>query len=151
MFQIEDACNQVKNDPILNSTRFNAVGFSQGSQFLWVTCLSTFSLVYYYNSSITHSRRGLIQRCPEAKVKNLITFGGQHQGTNISLMSFMTMKLTFSSHFRRLRPSQLPITYGSYMQLHPKTAQSRCVHHIYAAHLSASNLLALTARRRRIS
>ncbi|KAJ8911415.1 hypothetical protein NQ315_005948 [Exocentrus adspersus] len=55
--QIEEACSIIKSDPVL-SDGFNAVGFSQGAQFL----------------------RGLIQRCPAAKVKNLISLGGQHQG-----------------------------------------------------------------------
>ncbi|XP_070508698.1 palmitoyl-protein thioesterase 1-like [Chironomus tepperi] len=55
--QIEDACYQISNDKNLQNG-FNAIGFSQGSQFL----------------------RALVQRCPAAKVKNLITLGGQHQG-----------------------------------------------------------------------
>ena len=37
--------------------RYNALGFSQGGQFL----------------------RGIAQKCPQG-MKNLITFGGQHQG-----------------------------------------------------------------------
>lgn len=37
---------------------FDAIGFSQGSQFF----------------------RALVQQCPEAKVRNLISLGGQHQG-----------------------------------------------------------------------
>jgi len=56
--QIQDACEQIKVDPNLVNKTFNAIGFSQGSQFL----------------------RAIVQQCPEAKVKNLITFGGQHQG-----------------------------------------------------------------------
>ncbi|XP_044765306.1 palmitoyl-protein thioesterase 1 [Coccinella septempunctata] len=55
--QIQYACDTIKGDPLL-SNGFNAVGFSQGSQFL----------------------RALVQRCQEAKMKNLITLGGQHQG-----------------------------------------------------------------------
>ncbi|XP_045463585.1 palmitoyl-protein thioesterase 1 [Harmonia axyridis] len=55
--QIQYACDTIKADPKM-SQGFNAIGFSQGSQFL----------------------RGLVQRCPEAKMKNLITLGGQHQG-----------------------------------------------------------------------
>ncbi|KAG5667583.1 hypothetical protein PVAND_015560 [Polypedilum vanderplanki] len=55
--QLQDACNQIANNKIL-SNGFNAIGFSQGSQFL----------------------RALVQRCPAAKVKNLISLGGQHQG-----------------------------------------------------------------------
>lgn len=55
--QIDEACEQIKNDPKL-SNGYNAVGFSQGSQFL----------------------RGLVQRCPTPKMHNLISIGGQHQG-----------------------------------------------------------------------
>ncbi|KAJ8966260.1 hypothetical protein NQ317_000534 [Molorchus minor] len=55
--QIKEACDIVKSDPLL-SVGFNAIGFSQGAQFL----------------------RGLLQKCPEAKIRNLISLGGQHQG-----------------------------------------------------------------------
>ncbi|CAG9855883.1 unnamed protein product [Phyllotreta striolata] len=55
--QIEIACNKLSVEPAL-AGGFNAIGFSQGAQFL----------------------RGLIQRCTKVKVKNLISLGGQHQG-----------------------------------------------------------------------
>lgn len=55
--QIEMACDLVKKDPLLQNG-FNAIGFSQGGQFL----------------------RALVQRCPDIKMKNLISVGGQHQG-----------------------------------------------------------------------
>ncbi|KAL3275106.1 hypothetical protein HHI36_019877 [Cryptolaemus montrouzieri] len=55
--QVEFVCDQIKANSLL-AEGFNAVGFSQGSQFL----------------------RALVQRCPEAKMKKLITLGGQHQG-----------------------------------------------------------------------
>ncbi|KAJ8956138.1 hypothetical protein NQ314_006772 [Rhamnusium bicolor] len=44
--QIKEACDIINSDPLL-SNGFNAIGFSQGGQFL----------------------RGLVQRCPSAKVK----------------------------------------------------------------------------------
>lgn len=61
--QLNEACQQVLNNKIIKRHgSFNAVGFSQGCQFL----------------------RGLIQRCPlrenNIKVKNFISLGGQHQG-----------------------------------------------------------------------
>lgn len=61
--QVAEACNSLlNNDIIRNHKAFNAVGFSQGSQFL----------------------RALIQRCPfrenNIRVKNFISLGGQHQG-----------------------------------------------------------------------
>ena len=43
--------------PYLFNFRYNALGFSQGGQFL----------------------RGIAQKCPHG-MKNLVTFGGQHQG-----------------------------------------------------------------------
>ncbi|KRT82069.1 lipase, partial [Oryctes borbonicus] len=55
--QIEIACDIISKDSRLNNG-FNAIGFSQGSQFL----------------------RAIVQRCESAKVKNLISLGGQHQG-----------------------------------------------------------------------
>lgn len=57
--QIEMACQAIKSDANLNGG-FNAMGFSQGGQFL----------------------RALVQQCEGLKVKNLITFGAQHQGVN---------------------------------------------------------------------
>jgi len=57
--QIEMACQAVKTDDKL-AGGFNAMGFSQGGQFL----------------------RALVQQCDGIKVKNLITFGAQHQGVN---------------------------------------------------------------------
>eukprot|EP00122_Pirum_gemmata_P014907 Pgem_evm1s13917 len=59
--QVAEACEKIKVNPYL-AGGFNAVGFSQGGQFL----------------------RGVIERCDFSpgshKVKNLITIGSQHQG-----------------------------------------------------------------------
>ncbi|KAF2887863.1 hypothetical protein ILUMI_18310 [Ignelater luminosus] len=55
--QIEIACNIIQKDPLL-ANGYNAIGWSQGSQLM----------------------RGLAQRCPEPKMKTLITMSGQHQG-----------------------------------------------------------------------
>eukprot|EP01125_Pyxidicula_operculata_P009634 TRINITY_DN3161_c2_g1_i1.p1 TRINITY_DN3161_c2_g1~~TRINITY_DN3161_c2_g1_i1.p1 ORF type:complete len:298 (+),score=47.91 TRINITY_DN3161_c2_g1_i1:119-1012(+) len=55
--QVLQVCNQLKQDPNLKGG-FNAVGFSQGSQFL----------------------RAYIERCNDPPVYNFITLGGQHQG-----------------------------------------------------------------------
>ncbi|KAK9694464.1 hypothetical protein QE152_g33542 [Popillia japonica] len=55
--QVAMACDIIAADKHL-ANGFNAIGFSQGSQFL----------------------RALVQRCKAAKVKNLISIGGQHQG-----------------------------------------------------------------------
>jgi len=55
--QIDYACELIRNDSNL-ANGFNAIGFSQGGQFL----------------------RGLVQRCDGINMKNLISVGGQHQG-----------------------------------------------------------------------
>uniref|UniRef100_A0A182W825 Palmitoyl-protein thioesterase 1 n=1 Tax=Anopheles minimus TaxID=112268 RepID=A0A182W825_9DIPT len=55
--QIEMVCAELSKDDKLNNG-FNAIGFSQGGQFL----------------------RGLVQRCSTIRIRNLITLGGQHQG-----------------------------------------------------------------------
>lgn len=60
--QIATVCADIKADPILSSAPgLNALGFSQGGQFL----------------------RGLVERCGGdngVKVRNLVTFGSQHNG-----------------------------------------------------------------------
>ncbi|KAF0982819.1 hypothetical protein FDP41_010798 [Naegleria fowleri] len=55
--QVQIVCDTLKKDPNLQNG-FNAIGFSQGSQFL----------------------RAYVQRCNQPKVHNLISIGGQHQG-----------------------------------------------------------------------
>ncbi|XP_051157128.1 palmitoyl-protein thioesterase 1 [Leptopilina boulardi] len=55
--QIEEVCNLFSNEESLKNG-YNAIGFSQGSQFL----------------------RAVAQRCPYPQMKNLISIGGQHQG-----------------------------------------------------------------------
>jgi len=55
--QIEEVCDTLRKDARLASG-YNAVGFSQGGQFL----------------------RGVAERCPDPPMRNLISVGGQHQG-----------------------------------------------------------------------
>lgn len=55
--QINTACNAIKADANLQNG-FNAMGFSQGGQFL----------------------RAIVEQCDGVKVHNLISIGGQHQG-----------------------------------------------------------------------
>lgn len=55
--QIDQVCKTVAADPKL-AQGYNAIGFSQGGQFL----------------------RAVQQRCPNPPIKNLISIGGQHQG-----------------------------------------------------------------------
>uniref|UniRef100_G3NDR8 Palmitoyl-protein thioesterase 1 n=2 Tax=Gasterosteus aculeatus aculeatus TaxID=481459 RepID=G3NDR8_GASAC len=55
--QVSMVCSQLAQDPKLKGG-YNAMGFSQGGQFL----------------------RAVAQRCPSPPMKNLISVGGQHQG-----------------------------------------------------------------------
>jgi len=55
--QVQSVCDTLKSEPNLQGG-FNAVGFSQGGQFL----------------------RAYVERCNDPPVYNLITMGGQHQG-----------------------------------------------------------------------
>ncbi|ERF70484.1 hypothetical protein EPUS_07340 [Endocarpon pusillum Z07020] len=57
--QIEEVCNQLASDNILRTApAINALGFSQGGQFL----------------------RAYVERCNFPPVRNLVTFGSQHNG-----------------------------------------------------------------------
>ncbi|KAL4143310.1 hypothetical protein QTP88_005656 [Uroleucon formosanum] len=67
--QVKDACKQISIDPKLSSG-YNAIGFSQGAQFL----------------------RAVAQRCPNPPMLNLISIGGQHQGV------FGMPRCLYSSH-----------------------------------------------------
>lgn len=55
--QVEQVCKQLSEDTRLQQG-YNAIGFSQGAQFL----------------------RAIAQRCPNPPMLNLISLGGQHQG-----------------------------------------------------------------------
>lgn len=57
---ISSVCANLSSNPVLssNTTRIDALGFSQGGQFL----------------------RGLLERCPGIQVRSLVTFGSQHNG-----------------------------------------------------------------------
>lgn len=55
--QVQKVCEMLASDPQL-ANGYNAIGFSQGAQFL----------------------RAIAQRCPSPQMKNLISLGGQHQG-----------------------------------------------------------------------
>ncbi|KAK6645536.1 hypothetical protein RUM43_001813 [Polyplax serrata] len=55
--QVEEACQAIQSNPKMKNG-YNAIGFSQGGQFL----------------------RAVAQRCPNPPMKFLISLGGQHQG-----------------------------------------------------------------------
>lgn len=57
--QVQAVCDQLASDPVLSTApAIDALGFSQGGQFL----------------------RGYVERCNRPPVRNLITFGSQHNG-----------------------------------------------------------------------
>nr|XP_027221193.1 LOW QUALITY PROTEIN: palmitoyl-protein thioesterase 1-like [Penaeus vannamei] len=61
--QVDEVCEKIAPDPELQKGgRYHAMGFSQGGQ----CSVSVF--------------RAIAERCPQPAMRNLITFGGQHQG-----------------------------------------------------------------------
>ncbi|KAI9816165.1 MAG: hypothetical protein M1827_001766 [Pycnora praestabilis] len=67
--QIEKVCEDIATHPILSTApAINALGFSQGGQFL----------------------RGYVERCNKPRVRNLVTFGSQHNG----ISEFQTCAVT---------------------------------------------------------
>ena len=57
--QLQTVCNDIARHPVLSKAKeVNALGFSQGGQFL----------------------RGYVERCNRPAVRNLVTFGSQHNG-----------------------------------------------------------------------
>ncbi|CAH1105324.1 unnamed protein product [Psylliodes chrysocephalus] len=95
--QIEEVCKTLSADPKL-ANGFNAIGFSQGGQFL----------------------RGLIQRCPTIKVKSLISLGGQHQGVyglprcgalSISLCDYLRKLLNHAAYIDVVQKTLVQATY----------------------------------------
>lgn len=105
--QVSMVCSQLAQEPQLKGG-YNAMGFSQGAQFLYVTAV----LEPLCGSNCSHSaaehirasfsgrqpvwgdsslppftlpvssmcRRAVAQRCPSPPMKTLISVGGQHQG-----------------------------------------------------------------------
>ncbi|XP_065669049.1 palmitoyl-protein thioesterase 1 isoform X2 [Hydra vulgaris] len=82
--QVEQVCQKLLSDPNLKNG-YNALGFSQGAQFL----------------------RAVAQRCPFPPMKNLISFGGQHQGVygfprcpgeSLKLCDYMRKLLNFGAY-----------------------------------------------------
>ncbi|XP_043280933.1 palmitoyl-protein thioesterase 1 [Venturia canescens] len=76
--QVEQVCNDLSNDPKL-SNGFNAIGFSQGGQFL----------------------RAVAQRCPNPPMRKLISLGGQHQGV-YGLPNCAVLEHKLCDYMRRL-------------------------------------------------
>lgn len=82
--QVEEVCEKIRSDPELQSG-YNAIGFSQGGQFL----------------------RAVAQRCPHG-MRKLISVGGQHQGV-YGLPRCFGDDNVICDYVRRL------LNYGAYM------------------------------------
>ena len=82
--QVKQACDKIALDPKLKDG-YNAIGFSQGGQFL----------------------RAVAQRCPTPPMRNLVSIGGQHQGVygiphcfgdNITLCDYVRKLLNYGAY-----------------------------------------------------
>ncbi|EGD79194.1 palmitoyl-protein thioesterase 1 [Salpingoeca rosetta] len=95
--QVDNICTKLKSDPNLKNG-FNAVGFSQGGQFL----------------------RAYVQRCNDPPVHNLVTLGGQHMGvtdiphctaTNATLCQLMAEALSVGAYVDGIRNYSVQAQY----------------------------------------
>ncbi|KZC03815.1 Palmitoyl-protein thioesterase 1, partial [Dufourea novaeangliae] len=84
--QISEVCERLSKDQRLTDG-FNAIGFSQGAQFM----------------------RAVIQRCPHIPIKNFISLGGQHQGV-FGLPNCASLEHNVCNHMTRV------IRYGAYLR-----------------------------------
>jgi len=107
--QVDSVCKKLQNDSRL-AGGFDAIGFSQGSQFL----------------------RAYVQRCNQPPVHNLITFGGQHMGVsalphclglNKTLCALMAKLLAQGAYTPGVRDVSVqaqyfraPLDYAHYLQ-----------------------------------
>lgn len=116
--QIDLVCEQLRTDPILSTApAVDAIGFSQGGQFL----------------------RGYIERCNDPPVRNLITFGSQHNG--ISQFQKCKSATDFVCHAANaiLKSSTV---WSNYVQSHLVPAQYYRDPNDYENYLEYSNFLA---------
>ncbi|XP_011315005.1 palmitoyl-protein thioesterase 1 [Fopius arisanus] len=84
--QVREVCEDLANDEMLQDG-YNAIGFSQGAQFL----------------------RAVAQRCPAPQMKTLISLGGQHQGV-YGLPNCGSMEHRLCDYLRRA------LNYGAYLR-----------------------------------
>ncbi|KAH8398047.1 hypothetical protein KR222_011638, partial [Zaprionus bogoriensis] len=95
--QIDYVCAQLAKDPRLTNG-YNAIGFSQGGQFL----------------------RALAQRCPNPPMRTLISLGGQHQGVyglpkcptlSVSSCEYITKLLNYAAYEDWVQHDLVQATY----------------------------------------
>lgn len=77
-WQVDYVCKLLEKDPNL-ADGYNAIGFSQGGQFL----------------------RAVAQRCPQPPMKVLVSVGGQHQGI-FGLPKCPSLKTSSCEYIRKL-------------------------------------------------
>jgi len=116
--QVDFLCQQVKSDPNLKNG-FNAIGFSQGGQFL----------------------RGYVERCNDPPVYNLISMGGQHQGVadfpncvtvNETICSLVEELLAFGAYTDFVQEHVIQAQYFK----DPMDLQTYLKHNIYLADIN---------------
>jgi len=116
--QVDFVCKQVRSDPNLKYG-FNALGFSQGSQFL----------------------RGYVERCNDPPVYNLISMGGQHQGVadipncvtiNETICSIVQQLLSFGAYTDFVQNNVIQAQYFK----DPLNIASYIKHNIYIADIN---------------
>jgi len=106
--QVDMACDLIKNNSQL-AGGFNAIGFSQGGQFL----------------------RAYVQRCNKPPVRNLVSLGGQHQGVfgfprcpgvNYTLCEYVRKLLNYGAYLSFVQNTlvqaeywQDPLNYAEYL------------------------------------
>lgn len=95
--QVQKACEIIMNDTKL-SGGYNAIGFSQGGQFM----------------------RAVAQRCPQPPLRNLISLGGQHQGVfglprcpgeNSTLCEYARKLLNIGAYWDAVQDHLVPAQY----------------------------------------
>ncbi|XP_031833214.1 palmitoyl-protein thioesterase 1 [Nomia melanderi] len=95
--QVSEVCKLLSENKYLQNG-YNAIGFSQGAQFL----------------------RAVIQRCPNPPVRNFISLGGQHQGVfglpncaniNHKMCKHLTHVIKFGAYLRFVQEKFIQATY----------------------------------------
>lgn len=116
--QLDLVCTTLASDPILSTApAVDAIGFSQGGQFL----------------------RGYIERCNDPPVRNLITFGSQHNGITKFQKCKGATDFICQAANALLRGSTV---WSNYVQTHLIPAQYYRNEDEYESYLEYSNFLA---------
>ncbi|KAJ3064907.1 hypothetical protein HDU98_011687 [Podochytrium sp. JEL0797] len=127
--QINQVCEDLKAIPELRHG-FNAVGFSQGGQFL----------------------RGYAEMCGDGpKIHNLVTFGSQHMGNRVVIYLNFWFCGSLNVSFRNRRRPKLRGPIGRELLADEKSHQEWCISAVGAEPLSAGSVLQGKDRETRFS